>query len=66
MLLSASNAGVPLIASAHAKNINELLSRSNIKLLHEQAVFDMYVKIERENERRGINKYTFYRRAEIT
>ena len=66
MLLSASNVGVPLIASAHAKNINELLSRSNIKLLHKQGVFDMYVKIERENERRGINKYTFYRRAEIT
>ena len=45
-LLSAQNAGVPVIATAHAKNAEELLRRKNIQILHEHHVFSTYIGIE--------------------
>ena len=47
-ILGAQNTGVPLIASAHASSLDELLSRPNIRLLHENRVFDYYIAISRE------------------
>lgn len=47
-LLSVENTGVPLLASAHAKNVNELLRRPNIRLLHRAGVFDQYVGLTRD------------------
>lgn len=47
-ILQAQNSGVPIIASAHASNVAELLSRPNIYLLHEKRVFDAYAGITRE------------------
>jgi stage III sporulation protein AA len=41
--LGAANCGVPLIASAHARSIHELMERPAIKLLHRAHVFDKYV-----------------------
>lgn len=46
-LLTAQNAGVPLIASAHARDLEGLLRRDNIKMLHNNKIFDCYVKIKR-------------------
>ena len=46
-LVSANNCGIPFLATAHAGSIDELLSRTGIRLLHEAGVFGAYVKISR-------------------
>ena len=46
-LVSSHNCGVPLIASAHAGSLSELLSRAGIRLLHEAGIFGAYVGISR-------------------
>lgn len=46
-LVSSHNCGVPLIASAHAGDLSELLSRTGIRLLHEAGIFGAYVGIRR-------------------
>lgn len=46
-IVSAHTGGVPLIASAHAKNVRELLSRPAMRLLHEARVFGAYVGLSR-------------------
>ena len=45
-LLSAQNAGVPVIATAHASNIDELLRRENIRVLHDRHLFSCYIGIQ--------------------
>jgi stage III sporulation protein AA len=45
--LGAANCGVPLIASAHAASVDELLERPAIALLHRSHVFGKYVGISR-------------------
>ena len=45
--LGAANCGVPLIASAHAATVGELLERPAIKLLHRAHVFGKYVGLSR-------------------
>lgn len=47
-MLTAVNAGVPIIASAHAASVNELMARPNIRLLHDGRVFSGYIGIARE------------------
>lgn len=47
-VLSAQNAGVPLIASAHAPSLEALLRRPAMKRLDEAGVFGQYVGIKRE------------------
>lgn len=46
-LVSSHNCGVPLIASAHAGSVEELLRRTGIMLLHEANIFGAYVGIKR-------------------
>ncbi len=46
-LVASSNCGIPLLATAHAGSVSELLSRTGIRLLHEAGVFGAYVKISR-------------------
>ena len=46
-LVASHNCGVPLIASAHASCVEELLSRTGIRLLHEAGIFGAYVGISR-------------------
>ena len=48
-LVSSHNCGVPLIASAHAGSIDELLRRTGIMLLHEANLFGAYVGISRSH-----------------
>ncbi len=46
-LISAHHGGVPLVASAHAGTVDELLRRTGIRLLHEARLFGAYVGISR-------------------
>ena len=50
-ILNAANCGVPLVASAHASNIRELLARPSMLQLHCARVFGSYVGLRRENGR---------------
>lgn len=45
--LGAANCGVPLIASAHAASVDELLERPAMALLHRAHVFGKYVGLSR-------------------
>lgn len=45
--LRAANCGVPLIASAHAASVDELLERPAIHLLHQAHVFGRYIGLSR-------------------
>ena len=46
-ILAAANSGVPLLASAHAASLSELLRRPAIRELHRAGIFGAYVGIER-------------------
>ncbi len=48
-LVASHNCGVPLIASAHAASIDELLTRTGIRLLHDAGIFGAYVGISRRD-----------------
>jgi stage III sporulation protein AA len=56
-ICEAHNCGVPLIASAHAGSVEQLLSRTGLRLLHEAKIFGAYAGIERDG--RGGFKYDF-------
>ena len=47
-ILSAANCGVPVVASAHAADVSELLNRPMLRLLHRARVFEAYVGIGRK------------------
>lgn len=47
-ILAAANCGVPVVASAHAASLSELLSRPMIHRLHRARVFGSYVGITRK------------------
>ena len=49
-VLSVMGGGVPVIASAHAGDLRELLSRGPIRLLHERSAFGAYVGIARKGD----------------
>ncbi|MBE6689828.1 MAG: hypothetical protein E7590_00915 [Ruminococcaceae bacterium] len=46
-IVEAHNCGVPLLATAHAAEIGELLCRPGMRLLHEARCFGAYVRITR-------------------
>ena len=46
-LCGAVNCGIPLLCSAHAGSIGELLHRPGMDYLHKMMVFDRYIRIER-------------------
>jgi len=60
-ILAAANCGVPILASAHAATITELLCRPAIRALHQARVFGAYVGLSRES---GGFRYRFYSRHE--
>jgi stage III sporulation protein AA len=47
-LVASHNCGVPLVASAHAASVEQLLSRTGLRLLHEAKIFGAYVGIRRD------------------
>ncbi len=65
-ILSAQNTGVPLIASAHASNVEELLRRPNISLLDENRVFACYVGIARERIGEKLSRQFTYTYTDCT
>ena len=46
-LVASHNCGVPLVASAHAGSVDQLLKRTGLRLLHEAGIFGAYVGIKR-------------------
>lgn len=52
-LISCHHGGVPLVASAHAGTVDELLRRTGIRLLHESRLFGAYVGISRRMDGSG-------------
>ncbi|MGM9648290.1 MAG: hypothetical protein ACI3YH_09180 [Eubacteriales bacterium] len=56
-LLAVENAGVPLLASAHAGGLDQLLRRQNIRMLHRAEVFDRYVGLSRTADRLSFRFY---------
>lgn len=63
-LLSVQNAGVPILATAHADSVGGLLRRSGIALLHEAGMFDCYVGVHR-NFATGRMTFSFCNRQEL-
>jgi stage III sporulation protein AA len=55
-LLPLQNAGVPIIATAHAAGIGGLLRKNGMSILHKAGVFDYYVGIRRNLQE---NRVTF-------
>ena len=47
-ILAAQNAGVPLVASAHAPSLPSLLQRPAMRALDKAGVFSLYVGLRRE------------------
>ena len=47
-ILAASNCGVPLVASAHAASVEELLNRPFMRILHRFGVFGSYIGLQRD------------------
>ncbi len=60
-ILAAANCGVPLLASAHASDVTELLCRPAIRSLHQAHVFATYVALSRDV---GGFHYRFYSHKE--
>ena len=64
-IIGAQNCGVPLLATAHARDICGLLRRTGIAALHRAAVFGAYVGIKRQStEREFLYSVTKYREAD--
>ncbi len=61
-LMECRNCGVSLVCSAHAKSIQELMKRKNIRYLHDMNVFGGYVGISIKNRQR---LYEYKRREDI-
>ena len=53
-ILSAQSGGVVLICTAHADSMKTLISRPNLKLIHDAGVFEKYVFL-----RRGESGFSF-------
>lgn len=57
-ILSAANCGVPLIASAHAASVEELLERPFMQALHRARVFGSYVGLKRGSDNTFVYHFT--------
>ncbi len=60
-ILSAANCGVPIVATAHATELSELLRRPSIGLLHRAEIFGGYVGLRRTD---GNFSYLFTNHAD--
>ncbi|MBQ3508050.1 MAG: hypothetical protein IJA91_05810 [Clostridia bacterium] len=63
-LISTHHGGVPIVASAHAGTVDELLRRTGIRLLHESCLFGAYVGIKRNGRGDFIYRITPHADAE--
>ncbi len=51
-ILSVQSGGVPLVASAHASSLDDLMKRGSILSLHKAGVFGAYIGLSRSGEHR--------------
>lgn len=58
-LVSTHHGGVPLVASAHAGTVDELLRRTGIRMLHEARLFGAYVGIKRDGRGDFLYRVTY-------
>ena len=49
-IVEAHNCGIPLLATAHASRVEELLARPGMRLLHEAGCFGAYVGLSRRSD----------------
>lgn len=63
-LTAAQGGGVPLVATAHAGHIGELLRRRGIRLLHDARLFGAYVGIRRDGQGDFIYQTTRWEEAD--
>ncbi len=63
-LLAVENAGVPLLATAHARDIGQLMRRQTVRILHRANVFDRYVQLIRVGSELHFHLYDRDGRAE--
>ncbi len=63
-LLDAANCGIPVLASAHASDVGQLLSRPGFTELHRAGVFGLYVGIARLSGRQDY-QYRITRAQEV-
>ena len=54
-LLSVQNAGVPVVATAHAASVSEIVRRKNISLLLENGFFDIFAGLKRSGNKLSIS-----------
>ncbi|MBQ9131780.1 MAG: AAA family ATPase [Clostridia bacterium] len=64
-ILSAANCGVPIIASAHADGLEELLARPAIRQLHDAHAFSCYTGLQRNGEGRFCYRFADWRQADM-
>ena len=62
-LISAYHGGVPLVASAHAASLKELLRHPGIQLLHKAEIFAAYVGIRRDGRGGFVEQITSWEEA---
>ncbi len=62
-ILSAANCGVPIIATAHASSVSELLRRPSIRRLHDAMIFGAYVRLTREHGKEMSYQFTDLKEA---
>lgn len=48
-IIGTQNAGVPMVATAHASSVMSLLKRPMFALMHKACIFDSYIGLSREN-----------------
>ena len=65
-LVSSHNCGVPLVASAHAGSIDQLMKRTGIRLLHDAGIFGAYVRISRDGRGDFCYDVTYHKEAVCT
>lgn len=68
-ILEAQNTGVPIIATAHAGSLEELLSRPNINMLIKNKIFDNIVGLSREIDKNYSSwklKFSFFKVDDVT
>ena len=59
-LVASHNCGVPLVASAHAASVRQLLSRTGLRLLHEARIFGAYAGISRDGHGGFLYDFTYW------
>ena len=64
-LVASHNCGVPLVASAHAGSVEQLLSRTCLRLLHEAKIFGAYVGIRRNGAGGFLYDVTMHADADV-